>query len=50
MRLYSKEINFGADARAKMLKGVEQLTRAVAVTLGPKVCGITFRMSLKFCP
>ena len=32
----AKDINFGTDARAKMLKGVETLARAVKVTLGPK--------------
>lgn len=32
-----KEIKFGAEARASMLQGVETLTDAVAVTLGPKV-------------
>lgn len=37
-RLYSshKEINFGIEGRAKLLKGVEVLAKAVAVTLGPK--------------
>ncbi|MDD4555878.1 MAG: chaperonin GroEL [Alphaproteobacteria bacterium] len=32
----AKEIKFGTDARAKMLKGVETLAKAVKVTLGPK--------------
>ncbi len=32
----AKEIMFGTDARAKMLKGVEILAKAVKVTLGPK--------------
>jgi hypothetical protein len=36
-RQYPKELKFGADARASMLQGVEVLTDAVAVTLGPKV-------------
>ena len=31
-----KEIKFGRDARAQMLKGVERLADTVAVTLGPK--------------
>ena len=31
-----KEIKFGSDARAKMLKGVEILAKTVKVTLGPK--------------
>jgi chaperonin GroEL len=32
----AKDIQFGADGRAKMLEGVEKLARAVSVTLGPK--------------
>ncbi len=32
----AKDIEFGTDARAKMLKGVETLAKAVKVTLGPK--------------
>ena len=32
----AKEIKFGADARAKMLEGVDLLANAVKVTLGPK--------------
>ncbi|MFI3240980.1 MAG: chaperonin GroEL [Alphaproteobacteria bacterium] len=32
----AKDIKFGVDARAKMLKGVETLAAAVKVTLGPK--------------
>ena len=35
--LDAKELKFGSDARSSMLKGVETLTDAVAVTLGPKV-------------
>lgn len=37
-RMFSshKEINFGIEGRAKLLKGVEVLAKAVAVTLGPK--------------
>ena len=31
-----KEIKFGSDARAKMLKGVEILAKTVKVTFGPK--------------
>lgn len=31
-----KEIKYGVDARALMLKGVESLAKAVATTLGPK--------------
>ncbi|TDI58222.1 MAG: molecular chaperone GroEL, partial [Alphaproteobacteria bacterium] len=32
----AKEVIFSADAREKMLRGVEILTNAVKVTLGPK--------------
>lgn len=32
----AKEVRFGADARAKMLEGVDILSDAVKVTLGPK--------------
>ena len=32
----SKEVIFGAEARAKMLNGVNILANAVKVTLGPK--------------
>ncbi|KAI7861188.1 hsp60-like protein [Circinella umbellata] len=37
-RLYSthKEIKFGVDGRASLLKGVDILAKSVAVTLGPK--------------
>ena len=31
----SKKLDFGADARAELLKGVEKLNSAVAATLGP---------------
>ena len=32
----AKEVRFGTDARAKMIKGVNTLADAVKVTLGPK--------------
>jgi chaperonin GroEL len=32
----AKHVVFGADAREKMLKGVDTLANAVKVTLGPK--------------
>ena len=32
----AKEVKFGADARARMLAGVDVLADAVKVTLGPK--------------
>lgn len=38
-RAYAKDVKFGADARAMMLKGVDLLADAVAVTMGPKVGG-----------
>lgn len=33
----AKDIKFGVEARALMLKGVEDLADAVKVTMGPKV-------------
>lgn len=36
-RAYAKDVKFGADARTMMLKGVDLLADAVAVTMGPKV-------------
>ncbi|KAH8403221.1 hypothetical protein KR222_008202 [Zaprionus bogoriensis] len=35
-RAYSKDVRFGAEARARMIRGVDVLTDAVAVTMGPK--------------
>ena len=32
----AKEVRFGEDVRARMLKGVNTLANAVKVTLGPK--------------
>ena len=32
----AKEVKFGGDARARLLKGVDILADAVKVTLGPK--------------
>ncbi|MDO8610441.1 MAG: chaperonin GroEL [bacterium] len=32
----AKQIAYGADARKKLLDGVDKLTKAVAITLGPK--------------
>ena len=32
----AKDVRFGADARARMLQGVDMLADAVKVTLGPK--------------
>ena len=36
-RGFAKDIKFGKDARGEMLKGVDTLADAVAVTMGPKV-------------
>lgn len=33
----AKDIRFGVEARALMLKGVEELADAVKITMGPKV-------------
>ena len=41
-----KEIKFGSDARAKMLKGVEILAKTVKVTLGPKGRNVILDLSL----
>ncbi len=38
----AKKLNFGADARGEMLKGVEQLANAVSATLGPKGRNVVF--------
>lgn len=35
-RFYAKDLKFGAEGRAAMLAGVDQLADAVAVTMGPK--------------
>ena len=39
MKMAAKEVKFGADARTKMLEGVDILANAVKVTLGRK--GVT---------
>jgi len=38
----AKDIKFGVEARALMLKGVEELADAVKVTMGPKVTNLYF--------
>jgi len=38
----AKKLNFGAEARGEMLKGVEQLANAVSATLGPKGRNVVF--------
>ena len=39
-RYMAKDVRFGADVRAEMLKGVDVLADAVSVTMGPKVTKI----------
>ncbi|GAA0141828.1 hypothetical protein LIER_02880 [Lithospermum erythrorhizon] len=41
----AKEIRFGVDARASMLKGVEELADAVGVTMGPKGRNVVIEQS-----
>ena len=36
-RYMAKDVRFGAEVRAEMLKGVDVLADAVSVTMGPKV-------------
>jgi len=38
----AKKLNFGADARSKMLEGVEKLSMSVSATLGPKGRNVVF--------
>jgi len=38
----AKDVRFGAEVRAEMLKGVDVLADAVSVTMGPKVNFYTF--------
>lgn len=40
----AKEIKFGVEARALMLRGVEELADAVRVTMGPKVQHLSIHM------
>lgn len=41
----AKEVKFGSDARSKMLHGVEVLSDAVKVTLGPKGRNVVIQRS-----
>jgi chaperonin GroEL (HSP60 family) len=36
----AKDVRFGAEVRAEMLKGVDVLADAVSVTMGPKVLSL----------
>lgn len=42
---YYKEIKFGQDAREKILKGVNTVTKAVSSTLGPRGANVIFEES-----
>ena len=44
-RHMAKDVRFGAEVRAEMLKGVDILADAVSVTMGPKV---TFQRLVSF--
>ena len=46
-RFMAKDVRFGADVRAEMLKGVDILADAVSVTMGPKVKN--FKIQKSFC-
>jgi chaperonin GroEL len=39
----AKDVRFGGDARARMLRGVDILADAVKVTLGPKGRNVVLR-------
>ena len=44
-RFMAKDVRFGAEVRAEMLKGVDVLADAVSVTMGPKVTiGMNFKI------
>ena len=45
-RAFAKDVKFGSEVRALMLKGVDVLTDAVAVTMGPKVIISNFYISI----
>ena len=43
----AKEVKFAADARERMLRGVDILANAVKVTLGPKGRNVVIDKSLR---
>ena len=43
----AKDVRFGADARERMLRGVDILADAVKVTLGPKGRNVVHRQELR---
>ena len=49
-RFMAKDVRFGAEVRAEMLKGVDVLADAVSVTMGPKVNFYSFfeRLTSRF--
>lgn len=44
----AKDIRFALEARQPLLRGVDKLANAVAVTLGPGVC-LSFRLPIYDC-
>ena len=47
-RHMAKDVRFGAEVRAEMLKGVDVLADAVSVTMGPKVINLDLCFDLRF--
>jgi len=45
----AKEVKFAADARERMMRGVDILANAVKVTLGPKGRNVVIEKSFR-CP
>uniref|UniRef100_A0A914GW71 Heat shock protein 60 n=1 Tax=Globodera rostochiensis TaxID=31243 RepID=A0A914GW71_GLORO len=45
VRCYAKDLKFGSEARKAMLTGVDMLTDAVAVTMGPKGRNVVIEQS-----
>lgn len=43
-RNYAKDIKFGPEVRKLMLEGVDILADAVAVTMGPKVSELFYKI------
>ena len=46
-RHMAKDVRFGADVRKEMLKGVDILADAVAVTMGPKGRNVIIEFKMK---
>ena len=43
----AKDVRFGGDARARMLRGIDTLADAVKITLGPKGRNVVLRQELR---